>query len=834
MATLQSDSQGFLIGDVVTDIRRATDHLSGIRADVAAIKRAVLSAPLNRINTDNPGTPSGGSNARPSRERIRDSSAQNSRIATPNSRPRDASGRFLGGRITENAQSGSTEVRGDSGSLSALSEALPGSGEIATPNGRPRDASGRFTGNGAAGDGAPNDDSDDKKQEKKQSSLFSGFSDRIVTAITESAAGAEDADPTIKAFQEVAQPLARGYQILSGTGGDKKERWFKKIFKELNLFRKAETVFNQAANRSLHNIENNPAGSEGSGSSGVFAALLMVLGNLLLKIPILGTAITGITAVLSKIPLLRNLLPGVATGAAGIGSTMLRAGKGLFKKIPFLGALIGGAGAASDIYDTENDDSLTRGEKDRRDGKSAGGVAGSIGGMMAGAKLGAMAGALAGPLGAAIGGVVGGAAGMFFGDQAGQIIGEQLGEWVTELRGADIPGKIVEAWNTTADAIKNGWDGALKLMSSAWDKTKEAANAANDFVKDKTGVDVKAEVKNAYDSAVKYTADNIIPSLADLTNKGADKLKQGAEWVGENTTVGKGAKAAWNGAKSVASEIKARATGKFDPVKAALEFDGGSNITGLSEAQTKALAADTQRTESGGNQRAENKYGYIGKYQFGGEALAESGLIDKGALASAKKQSGKNWFKGGQTAFLNDNKNWKIEGGKEAYLSNASIQDKAFVDYTNKNAAGGIRSGAISASDSPEKIAAYVKSAHLKGVGGANKLFLGGNDSADANGTSAAKYAKDGAVAMGDLTRQIEVVLSKPSLPTQTASSTSPRLPTFAAPPAIADAPPLIQPLSGQGADRNITVSLPQGDVGQDVSDRGIAHIATGGLSGRG
>ncbi len=83
---------------------------------------------------------------------------------------------------------------------------------------------------------------------------------------------------------------------------------------------------------------------------------------------------------------------------------------------------------------------------------------------MAGAKLGAMAGAFGGPIGAAIGGVVGGAAGLFFGDQAGQIIGEKMGEWTTQLREADIPGKIVGAWDATTSAIKSGWDGALKII----------------------------------------------------------------------------------------------------------------------------------------------------------------------------------------------------------------------------------------------------------------------------------------------------------------------------------------------------------------------------------
>ena len=38
---LQADSQGFLTGDTVTDIRRATDHLLAIRADIKAIRNAV-------------------------------------------------------------------------------------------------------------------------------------------------------------------------------------------------------------------------------------------------------------------------------------------------------------------------------------------------------------------------------------------------------------------------------------------------------------------------------------------------------------------------------------------------------------------------------------------------------------------------------------------------------------------------------------------------------------------------------------------------------------------------------------------------------------------------
>lgn len=341
---LQSDSQGFLTGDTVTDIRRVSDHLRRIRNDVYDIKRAMLSSSTNSRESGHSRASSGGSNARIS-----------SSVATP-----------TGARS------------GDQGpAIRDLS--LINSNEVATLGGRSRDASGRFVGNQQAEGPGSNRGRDGRfssngeGESQAQRGMLSGFADRIASAVTATTAGAEEADPTIKAFKEVAEPLARGYEIFSG-GGDKKERWYRKIFRELNLFRKDESAFNRAANRSLHNIEGNPGG--GNGSSGAFGALLLLLGNLLLKIPALGTAIAGFTAVLSKIPLLKNLLPGrlstnippvsseaipPASGTGGIGRRLLRGGKGLLKRIPLLGALIGGVSAASDIYGAENDDSLTRG-----------------------------------------------------------------------------------------------------------------------------------------------------------------------------------------------------------------------------------------------------------------------------------------------------------------------------------------------------------------------------------------------------------------------------------------------------------------------------------------
>lgn len=455
---LKSDSEGFLIGDVVTDLRRNNDQLNGIRADVRAIKSALLGASKGSKNAKIDG---------------------DAKIAAPTSR-RD---------------SGTNKVSTPAMSKGA-SVLPPAPKKAATPNGR--DAStGKFTAKSAAAGGdTPTPNIDDKKSQ----SIISNIASHITSTAAGAAAGAEEADPAIKAIKEVSEPMMRGYQTFFG--GDKKERWFQKIWKELNIFRKDESVFNKAEAKVLKNISEKPGGGVASGG-GIMSSLGGLFG---------GKGIGGLMG--------------------GLGKGLLGGGKGLLKRIPILGALLGDIGAASDVYGNEEDGSLTRGEKDKRNGKSVGGAAGSFGGMMAGAAVGS----LLGPVGT----VVGGAVGMFLGDQAGQIIGEKMGEWTTQLRDADIPGKIISAWDSTTEAIKSGWDGALKLMSDTWGKAKDAANAVNDAIKDKTGVDVKESVKSGHKKAVEYTADNIIKPGVDLAGKGVDKLKQGAKWVSENTTLGKG------------------------------------------------------------------------------------------------------------------------------------------------------------------------------------------------------------------------------------------------------------------------------------------------------
>src|SRR5690606_7184170 len=130
---------------------------------------------------------------------------------------------------------------------------------------------------------------------------------------------------------------------------------------------------------------------------------------------------------------------GVAAGAAGAAAaagttgglasrltSLFKGGsvsglKGLFTRVPVLGALIAGAA----ISGTALADDLTGAEKAR----GIGGDLGALGGALGGSALGASIGSVVPGLGTLLGGIVGGVLGGF----GGQFSGEQIAELLTEL-----------------------------------------------------------------------------------------------------------------------------------------------------------------------------------------------------------------------------------------------------------------------------------------------------------------------------------------------------------------------------------------------------------------
>lgn len=173
----------------------------------------------------------------------------------------------------------------------------------------------------------------------------------------------------------------------------------------------------------------------------------------------------------------------------------------------------------------------------------------------------------------------------------------------------------------------------------------------------------------------------------------------------------------------------------------------------------KSYADEIAKKESGGNYGAVNTLGYLGKYQFGAMALEDMGLVKKGVGRLGQKA-------------LDDPNNWNIEGGKQAFLSNAKLQEETMAKYTQQNYKTLTRIGVINKDSSPEEVAGFLAASHLLGPGGAKQLAMG-NAGTDAYGTSSATYYKVGSSSQGNQGTKVASASSKPSSGATVAAASS-------------------------------------------------------------
>ena len=997
---LKHDAQGFLVGDPI-DLSKAVADWAAIRDDVRAIRQAVLGieSALNRAAPEArasvPATPGRGAGleeadptvkafnevaqpmARDAGQGADTSRAPQNPQAVParqalTGQPAQAARRerqipvlLRAPAVPQTGGAGGNAARRDTESAAAVTRAvaeLRATRQAVTrapaqPMGR--DSRGRFVRGAAAarpaaggGRGAGTGGPADGERDGQDESALRSLGDRIVGAFKESGAGLEEADPTVKAFNEVAQPMARGYELLTGGDSQKKqEGWLRRIYGSLTGFRKDEGLFNKVAAKRLKAIEEKPV-AEAGGGGGLFGGLLGMLGGLLKRIPGVGALAAGAGGLLARGG---GLLAGAGRMAAGAGSGLLGLGRGALRRIPIIGALLGGIGAATDIYDSEADDTLTRREKDQRAGKAVGGLAGTMGGMFAGAKLGAMVGAFAGPVGAAIGGAIGGAAGLFFGDQAGQIIGTTVGGWVSDLRDADIPGKIAAAWDTAVafvkdgwqevkgaalgvwesvksgwadmtDSLKSAWDGALAKLEAGWQSVKDAGNqvaewagvqadSANDFIKDKTGIDIKAGATQAwsYVSDAATTAGDAVvgagrvvvdkaieikDKAVELGAQAADAVGRGASWAAENTTVGRGSVKAWEGAKAAGNWVLGQTSKVFESGKggAGTVSSGKGDFGGASYGtyQLSSAAGTLQKFLSSskyGEQFAGLKPG-TPEFDAKWKALANSdpsfgdaqhsfiqashydpamsGLKDAGidlsqrgaavqdAIWSSSVQFGAGNAKRGTGAIGMFQK--ALAGRDVATMSDqdivAAVQDYKIAnnDKLFASSSAAVRAGtAKRAVAEKERLLALAgeQSAPVAAGAPAQPGSPEGSPSVQAvaqatpqNPASAQQPAPPRAAAAPEgVTAPAAPALAQVSAPAAPVGIVAPAAPVVAAVsvptvpaapvvPPIADAPPVAVPMAGADARKPVAVVAQPAEVGQDLRERGIAHIATGGLGG--
>jgi len=137
---------------------------------------------------------------------------------------------------------------------------------------------------------------------------------------------------------------------------------------------------------------------------------------------------------------------------------------------------------------------------------------------------------------------------------------------------------------------------------------------------------------------------------------------------------------------------------------------GDPKTLGMTDEQYDIYRATLGKRESGGRYGIVNRYGYAGKYQFGGPEIRETAL----ALGETPPT-------------------------REQFLANPEMQERYMLQYTLAHHQQLMRDP-VYAAMTPEQRAGALATAHLKGVGGALRQLHGGSAGVDANNTSGASY----------------------------------------------------------------------------------------------
>jgi hypothetical protein len=651
---LQSDEQGFLIGGTPIYLREQSRQMRNIGNDVRQIKNFFIGNNSTSTRTQ--------SSSRPSRSNQNDNRVSVSEPAPIRSANQRASVATIANVAREVVNANNSEVNRQAERIHRRNRNV--SEPVAAAR---RDSQGRFI----AGSGTSSSTGGAGTQEtSNRSASFNGTG--ILGRAINATDGIEEADPTIKAFKEVAEPLKRGYDVIFGDKEDKQVGWLRKIFSSLNFFRRDENRSNRQIIGTLGDIENAPS----TGSSGV-----------------------------------------------SLFGTMLA---------------LGGIGLAIDIF-----------KKDI----------------------------------------------------------------------ARVPDKIISIWSDATLSIKSGVSTLTETIS--------------DYIKSKTGIDVKGVVSTITDTKDRIKKETGPVKHLTLSRIGYEFAKK--KILGNADNVGNAAnslsewgrgkvkktKELWNDAKDYLYSASKKAGVNFDSVTKIANFESGFNPNAapitksgkrLSSAHGYGQFIDGTWTDM------VNKYG--NKY-----GIADAGNLTK---EQAAKYRGNKSIQAGMLAeFTREN----IEKGKKYGGNNDDANVYAFHnlgDGDAKNLLSGINKGLTVRESLMQGAKSSKDAARIEKVIANNKSLYG-----DGSISASDAYKR-----MGNVMNRGSVFASDFLQKQPTASIASPKIPAIRPPqafkmPSIPDIYPSIIPMgsSSIGATQpSMNISM---DIGQDVSDRGIAHIVTGGLSGR-
>lgn len=863
MAALKHDAQGFLLGDPV-QIEQLLESTQAMAQDIRAI-RALLGA----------SSAGGAARARAQKSRNDDvalpvvaatayRASNDESIAkelidavSQQAKPRQAAedqpppSRQASATPAVNGSTGTASAAAVSQATKAVGDAVvKASSKAQAMESHQRAANGRFVKKGGSGyasgdgEGGPSPDGD---------SATSGAIDRLMQAV-KSAGDAEEADPAIKAVNEIARPMARGYELIAGDPKEKKqERWYRRFWQHMRGKDDQDTKHQKLTQKGITALIEKPTG-DGKGRRGFVSLLLIGLKAMLIAVfsrflpkSLLGAA--GLAGAGGALPGVGGVAGGASTnGSKGKVGAPAKGGKlagmkGALKRIPLLGTaltLLGGAGA---VWGSETSD-MTRKEKDKATGSAVGGTAGTLGGMFAGAKLGAAIGALGGPIGIAIGGVVGGAAGAFFGDKAGQVIGETVGGWVTSLREADLPGKFMagvdfmrEGFSKGMSALAAGWEVGVGYLKEVKDGAvgflKDKANTANEAIRSATGIDIKAGVKNTYEAAkgAVQTAGSVAKGAAKTVGEAASGAVQATGKAIQQSTVGKGVTAV---ATAVKNEWKSG-----DRKNALVAEMDAQGITNKNE---RAMLMAQVDHESNGFRAGEESFNYRSADRIAAvsKSAAKKGLP---AIEAAMKQGPEavaELMYGGRMGNKDPGDGYKYRGrgsiqitGRDNYRA---LGKKLGMDLENNPDL--LLDPAIAAKASVQwwKDSGAGAKARAGDVTGTTQIVNGGQNGAAHRQQLYAKYSADPVASYSGAAIQTAQAAPTPApavkgAVTAHAPVVAANVATSPAATSVPAAPPVPTAIASAGGGRG-AVNPPMAEPGQDLSDRRLAHVATGGIGG--
>lgn len=178
--------------------------------------------------------------------------------------------------------------------------------------------------------------------------------------------------------------------------------------------------------------------------------------------------------------------------------------------------------------------------------------------------------------------------------------------------------------------------------------------------------------------------------------------------------------------------------------------------------------------QESGNRSIDNGKGFLGKYQFGAQALETFGYLKKGTS------------KGNDKAAYDPN-NWTGKDGmrnKEDFLNNLQIQEDLMQKYTRMNMVGLDKAGVLKGVEGDgAAIASRLYAAHHGGVGGAKALFLEGKDTKDKylpgasvgkSSSNMASLYSSGSAPSGATINEASVAIASPQQSTSTPSTSTP------------------------------------------------------------